>query len=80
MASLLIASWQITEGGRATTEAIRATAKMFGQPAEAVADIPLLLIGSPAEIANTLRERRERWGFSYMVLGAATRPLKPSPR
>ena len=68
--NVLIASWQITEGGRDTTEAIEATANMFGQPAEAVADIPLLLIGSTAEIADTLRQRRERWGFSYMILGA----------
>ena len=68
--NVLIASWQITEGGRTTTEATEATAGMFGQPAETVADIPMLLIGSPAEIAETLRERRERWGFSYIVLGA----------
>ncbi|MDE0163065.1 MAG: TIGR03621 family F420-dependent LLM class oxidoreductase [Acidimicrobiaceae bacterium] len=68
--NVLIASWQITEGGRATTEAVEATAAMFGQPARTVAEIPLLLIGSPAEIADTLRRRRERWGFSYMVLGA----------
>ncbi|MCY4665502.1 MAG: hypothetical protein OXC00_12630 [Acidimicrobiaceae bacterium] len=42
-----------------------------GETAETVADIPLLLIGSPAEVADRLRERRERWGFSYIVLGAA---------
>ncbi len=69
--NVLIASWQITGGGKATTEAIEATAAMFGQPPEVVADVPLLLIGSPAEIADTLRQRRERWGFSYMILGAA---------
>jgi len=69
--NVLIASWQITEGGRATTEAVEATAAMFGQPAETVAEIPLLLIGSPAEIADALRQRRERWGFSYVILGAA---------
>ena len=74
--NVLIASWQITEGGRATTAAIEATAEMFGQPAEAVADIPLLLVGSPAEIADTLRRRRERWGFSYMVLGAADNDIE----
>ena len=73
--NVLIASWQITEGGRSTTEAVEATASMFGQPPEAVADIPLLLIGSPAEIADTLRRRRERWGFSYIVLGAANDDL-----
>ena len=66
--NLLVASTQITEGGRATTEAVEATAEMFGMPAETVADVPMLLIGSPTEIADTLRRRRERWGFSYMVL------------
>ena len=74
--NVLIASWQITGGGRATTEAIEATAAMFGQPAQTVADIPLLLIGSPAEIADSLRQRRERWGFSYIVLGAANDDLE----
>jgi len=69
--NVLIAAWQITGGGQATTEAMEATASMFGQPPEVLADVPLLLIGSPAEIADTLRQRRERWGFSYMVLGAA---------
>ena len=66
--NLLVASTQITEGGHATTEAVEATAEMFGMPAETVADVPMLLIGSPTEIADTLRRRRQRWGFSYMVL------------
>ena len=68
--SVLVASAQMTEGGRATTAAIEATAEMFGQPAEAVADVPMLLIGSPTEIADTLRQRRQRWGFNYIVLQA----------
>ena len=66
--NVMVASAQITEGGRATTAAIEATAEMFGQPAEAVADVPMLLIGSPTEIADTLRRRHQRWGFNYMVL------------
>ena len=66
--NVLVAAAQVTEGGRATTDAMEATAAMFGQPAETVAEVPLLLIGSPAEIADTLRRRRQRWGFSYMVL------------
>ena len=66
--NVLVAAAQITEGGSSTTAAVEATAAMFGQPAEAVADVPLLLIGSTAEIADTLRQRRQRWGFNYMVL------------
>ena len=74
--NVLIAAWQITGGGQATTEAMEATASMFGQPPEVLADVPLLLIGSPAEIADSLRQRRERWGFSYMVLGATNTDIE----
>ncbi|MCY4280143.1 MAG: hypothetical protein OXC59_05455 [Acidimicrobiaceae bacterium] len=40
----------------------------MGLAPSVVAEIPLTLIGSPPEIADSLRRRRERWGFSYMVL------------
>ena len=33
-------------------------------------DMPFALIGTPAQIADDLRERRERWGFSYIIVGA----------
>ena len=66
--NLLVASMQITGGGKATIEAVEATGAMFGMPSGTVADVPMLLIGSPPEIADTLRRRRERWGFSYMVV------------
>lgn len=71
--SVLAASAQLTEGGRSTRVELEATAAMFEQPVDVVANVPLLLIGSPAEIAETLRARRERWGFSYIVVqGAGT--------
>ena len=66
--NVLVASVQFTEGGSATTAEIEATAAMFGKTVEEVADSPLLLIGSPAEMAETLRQRRQRWGFNYIVL------------
>ena len=31
---------------------------------------PFTLIGSPAELTERLLERRERWGFSYVIVGA----------
>ena len=74
--NVLVAMWQITDGGRATTEAMEAAASMLGQPPEVLADVPMVLIGSPAEIADTLRQRRERWGFSYMILGAASTDIE----
>lgn len=48
--------------------AIEATAAMFGvEPADAAAT-PILLIGSPDEIAQQLEERRDRWGISYFIV------------
>ncbi len=42
--------------------------ELFGvDPAEALAS-PLVLVGSPGSIAETLAERRERWGYSYHVI------------
>ncbi|MCB0981935.1 MAG: TIGR03621 family F420-dependent LLM class oxidoreductase [Acidimicrobiaceae bacterium] len=32
---------------------------------------PFALIGPPEELAERLRERRERWGFSYVIVGGA---------
>lgn len=36
--------------------------------AEAPEELPILLSGTPAEIAERLRERRERWGFGYITV------------
>ncbi len=66
--NVLQQSVQFTPGGDATTEAVAATAELFGMPAAEVADCPLLLIGSASEMAETLLRRRERWGFSYITL------------
>jgi probable F420-dependent oxidoreductase len=42
--------------------------ELFGvEPAEALAS-PLVLVGSAAQIADTLAERRDRWGYSYHVI------------
>ncbi len=32
---------------------------------------PFALIGPPEELAARLIERRERWGFSYVIVGGA---------
>jgi hypothetical protein len=31
---------------------------------------PFTLIGSPAQLVDDLLARRERWGFSYVIVGA----------
>ncbi|MCP9618847.1 LLM class F420-dependent oxidoreductase [Nocardia otitidiscaviarum] len=43
-----------------------------------VEELPTLLIGTPEQIADTLRERRERYGFSYItVLEPSMEKLAP---
>ena len=43
-------------------------AEMFGASAADVADSPALLAGSVSQIVETLQQRRERWGFNYVVV------------
>lgn len=43
-------------------------AGMFNTSVEEVAHSPAMLVGSVAEIIETLQERRERWGFNYIVV------------
>ncbi|MFJ8672040.1 LLM class F420-dependent oxidoreductase [Streptomyces sp. NPDC093589] len=40
----------------------------IGLDEEQVLDAPTLLIGTPAQMAEQLRERRERFGFSYITV------------
>jgi probable F420-dependent oxidoreductase len=35
-----------------------------------VVESPFVLIGTPAQIVEDLLRRRERWGFSYVIVGA----------
>jgi probable F420-dependent oxidoreductase len=42
----------------------------FGVTPREALDIPFALVGSVAEMTDTVRERRERWGFSYVIFGA----------
>ncbi|MDG2026132.1 MAG: TIGR03621 family F420-dependent LLM class oxidoreductase [Acidimicrobiales bacterium] len=61
----LVMSTQITDDRQA---ALDGTGAMFGMDAETVGQTPILLIGSTDQIADHLRERRERWGFSYIIV------------
>jgi probable F420-dependent oxidoreductase len=56
----------ITNDRRGTAESIGET---MGFPPDDILDTPFALIGTPAQIADDLRERRERWGFSYVIVG-----------
>ena len=46
-------------------------ASAMGVAVAMVESSPFSLIGPPAELAERLLERRERFGFSYVIVGAA---------
>ena len=50
--------------------AIDTFAAALAQPEELFETTPFALIGSPAKIVEDLLARRERWGFSYVIVGA----------
>jgi probable F420-dependent oxidoreductase len=63
-----IAIASLTDDGAATAEAL---APIYETDAASVRSSPLTLIGSVGEITDMLHERRERWGYSYIVLPGA---------
>jgi probable F420-dependent oxidoreductase len=58
---------QVTDDRRAFAEAM---APAFEISAEDALEIPLVLVGTIDEMCETLRERRERYGFSYWVVSS----------
>ena len=46
-------------------------AQAVGFSTDEIAESPFALIGSPEQLAEDLLARRERWGFSYVIVGAA---------
>ena len=50
-------------------QAISTLAEFTGAPGDVIADSPFALVGPPSKIVDDLRERRERWGFSYVIVG-----------
>jgi probable F420-dependent oxidoreductase len=53
---------------RAATVSFLSTA--LGVDEQMIDSTPFALIGSPAKIVEDLLARRERWGFSYVIVGA----------
>lgn len=45
-------------------------ASMLGVEASMVEHTPFAIVGTTAQIVDDLRARRERWGFSYIIVGA----------
>jgi probable F420-dependent oxidoreductase len=51
--------------------AVAGVAAMLGVEPSFIAESPFALIGTPAQIIDDLLARRERWGFSYVIVGPA---------
>ena len=49
---------------------IEGLSQLFGAPTELLSKSPAVLVGSVDEICKTLVERRDRWGFNYVVVQA----------
>ena len=59
---------QVTASAEERDAVLEAIAPAFGSSADDARDIPLTLVGSIDEIVETLRRRRDRWGFTYTVV------------
>jgi probable F420-dependent oxidoreductase len=54
------------------------TATMLGLPGEDALELPIVLLGSPDELCEQLLKRRERWGFTNIVVpGEAMESFAP---
>ena len=57
----------VTDDRRRTIDGLSAG---MGVTADLIENSPFALIGSPASLVEDLLARRERWGFSYVIVGA----------
>jgi probable F420-dependent oxidoreductase len=58
---------QVTDDGATVTENVSG---LFGVSADEVAQSPIVAIGTVDEISDSLQARRERWGYSYIIVNA----------
>jgi len=62
----------------ASRRAAARTATMLGLPGEDALDLPIVLLGDADELCERLLERRERWGFTNIVVpGEAMESFAP---
>lgn len=73
--NVLIFAAIVTDDRTSMAEAIGGA---FGLSADEALQVPHALVGTVDEICETLQERRERWGISYVVVqGDALEPMAP---
>ncbi len=51
------------------TQSLDALASFAGSEPQAVNESPYALVGPPSKLVEDLLARRERWGFSYVIIG-----------
>jgi probable F420-dependent oxidoreductase len=51
------------------TAAVEAMSKAMGVSEAMILDSPFALIGPPTKLIEDLEQRRQRWGFSYVIVG-----------
>jgi hypothetical protein len=56
----------VTDDAKSAAEGI---ASMLGVTAAQVDDTPFALVGPTSKLIDDLIARRERWGFSYVIVG-----------
>jgi probable F420-dependent oxidoreductase len=56
----------ITDDIRGATDFI---AQLAHQPPDMIAETPFALVGPPTKLIDDLSARRQRWGFSYVIVG-----------
>ncbi len=49
--------------------ALATFAAFAGVSPDDIASSPFALVGPPSKLIEDLHERRERWGFSYVIVG-----------
>ena len=60
---------QLTESEAQAAATLEGMAKMFDVSVEEVRDHPMTLVGTPAQIAESLERRRENWGIDAQMIG-----------
>ena len=52
-----------------TGKALDTLAEFTGAPKDVIAGSPFALVGPTSKLIDDLQARRERWGFSYVIVG-----------
>ncbi|MCU1397526.1 MAG: putative oxidoreductase [Acidimicrobiales bacterium] len=61
---------KVTDSSAARTEFITSFSGAIGVPTTFMEESPFALVGEPQQMIDDLLARRERWGFSYVIVGA----------